>query len=148
MPRGKTNNSTPTEKPKRGRPRKAAPAAPEAAPKKRGRPRKTQEEAPAAAVEKKAERRASITRTGPRQLVRPITDTVGIAFILRQEDEPPKEGGTVHVTTEKGEEFDLRISKVHKKKHGGYTVWTWLRPEAKDGPRFRACRLQSATIIY
>lgn len=147
MPRGK-KNSTPAEKTKRGRPRKEQPVEAEAAPKKRGRPAKAKSETPAASAEKKAERRASTTRTGPRQLVRQITDTVGIAFILRQEDDPPKADGTVHVKTEKGEEFELRISKVHKKKRGGYTVWSWLRPEAKDGPRFRAARLQSATITY
>jgi hypothetical protein len=100
------------------------------APKKRGRPRKS--EIPA----------------GKHTITRPITDTCGIALSLRAEDTPPQEGGTVHVRTEKGEEFDLRISKVQPKKHGGWCVWCWLRKEAKDGKRWRDCRLQQATVSY
>lgn len=83
-----------------------------------------------------------------RTVVRQITDTVGIVLGLRDGDPLPKENGTVHVKTDKGEEFDLRISKVQPKKHGGYCVWCWLRKGAGDGKRWQSCRLQQATITY
>ena len=91
---------------------------------------------------------ALASASGSRSVTRIISDTVGICLALRAEDKPPKEGGMAHVKTEKGEEFDLRISKVQPKKHGGYAVWCWLRKEAKDGPRFRSVRLQQATITW
>ena len=71
----------------------------------------------------------------------------GITLHLREGDPLPKDGGTVHVETEKGDAFQLRISQVMRTKRG-YCVWCWLQKGKGDGERWRNARLQQATITY
>ncbi len=102
---------------------------------------------PKADTSKKERRKAPYVPNTSRTVVRQITDTVGLTLHMREGDTLPKDGGTVHVKTEKGEEFDLRISKVQQTRKG-YCVWCWLRKGAKDGERWRNSRLQQATITW
>jgi len=143
MPRGKKKEASPKaskkDAPKKGRPKKEAP---------KGSAPAVAEQAKPSEKPKKAERRKEPHAPNTeRKVVRELRDTVGTTIHLRENDPLPEVGGMVHVVAEKGDEFDLKISKVQQTKKG-HTVWAWLRPEAKDGARFRACRLQMATITY
>lgn len=156
MPRGKkkeASSKTPkkSDAPKKrgpGRPKKTATAE---APKETASASAPTTETPTPDAKPKApraeRRKEPFVPNTERKVVRQLTDTVGTTIHLRSGDPLPEAGGMVHVKTESGQEFDLRISKVQATKKG-HTVWAWLRKEAKDGARFRACRLQMATMTY
>ena len=124
------------------------------APKKRGRPKKATPEAPTGTPEakpalapKKERRKAPHVPNTSRTVQRQITDTVGLTLHMREGDSLPEDGGTVHVKTEKGEEFALRISKVQQTRKG-FCVWCWLQKGKGDGERWRNSRLQQATVTW
>lgn len=98
----------------------------------------------------KGERRAAPaadTARTPATITREISDNVGITYRLRESDTPPNVGDLIRIEVpDKKETFDLPVKHIHKRKHGGYTIWLFLPVRGGLGPRWRECRLSKCTI--
>lgn len=85
---------------------------------------------------------------GKKHMLRQITDTVGIVIKTTDKKGLPSVGSLVHIhVMGQKETFLLRISKVQKCKNH-FTIWSWLRKEAQDGARFRACRGEVVKVTW